>query len=80
MDYDIIFNTVDVKVIDDIALKNAKTELLIDLSTFGGFSLEAAKEFGLKAIKAPGLPGKVAPKTAAEILCKTVTHIINSYN
>ena len=80
LEYDIIFNTVDIKVIDDIALKNAKTELLIDLSTFGGFSLDAAKEYGIKAIKAPGLPGKVAPKTAADILCKTVTHIINSYN
>jgi dipicolinate synthase subunit A len=80
LEYDIIFNTVDVKVLDDITLKNAKTELLIDLSTFGGFSFEAAKEYGIKAIKAPGLPGKVAPKTAAEILCKTVTHIINSYN
>ncbi len=80
LDYDIIFNTVDVKVIDDNTLKKLTTELLIDLSTFGGFSLEAAKEYGLKAIKAPGLPGKIAPKTAAEILCGTVTHIINSYN
>lgn len=80
LNYDIIFNTVDVKVIDDNTLKTLNTELLIDLSTFGGFSLELAKEYGLKAIKAPGLPGKVAPKTAAEILSKTVTHIINSYN
>jgi len=78
--YDIIFNTVDVKVIDDITLKSTTADLMIDLSTYGGFSLSAAEEYGIKAIKAPGLPGKVAPKTAAEILCKTVTHIINSYN
>ena len=80
LEYDIIFNTVDVKVIDDITLKSTTADLMIDLSTYGGFSLSAAEEYGIKAIKAPGLPGKVAPKTAAEILCKTVTHIINSYN
>lgn len=80
LSYDIIFNTVDVKVIDDSALKNTEASLLIDLSTFGGFSFSAAEEYGIKAIKAPGLPGKVAPKTAAEILCGTITHIINSYN
>ena len=80
LDYDIIFNTVDVKVIEDTVFKTCTATLLIDLSTFGGFSLSVAEEHGIKAIKAPGLPGKVAPKTAAEILCGTVTHIINSYN
>ena len=80
LDYDIIFNTVDVKVIEDSTMEKLPCDLMIDLSTLGGFSLEAAKEHGIKAIKAPGLPGIIAPQTAAEILYKTVTHIINSHN
>jgi len=78
--YNIIFNTVDVKVIEDEALKKAKCELIVELSTHGGFSMQAAEEYGINAIKAPGLPGHIAPQTAAEILSNTVNHIINSYN
>lgn len=78
--YDIIFNTVDAKVIDDEGFKKTQAKLIIDLSSKGGFSIEAAKQNGIKALKAPGLPNLTAPKTAAEILCKTVNHIINSYN
>ncbi len=80
LSFDIIFNTVDVKVIDDEKLNDIKCELIIDLSTYGGLNLEKAEEKGIKTIKAAGLPAKVAPKTAAEILSKTVIHIINSYN
>lgn len=80
LNYNIIFNTVDVKVIDDNALSNCTADLIIDLSTHGGLSLTKAEQLGIKAIKAPGLPAKIAPKTASEILCNTVNHIINSYN
>ncbi len=80
LSFDIIFNTVDVKVIDDEKLKALECKLIIDLSTHGGLSLEKAESLGIKTIKAAGLPAKVAPKTAAEILSKTVIHIINSYN
>ncbi len=80
LSYDIIFNTVDVKVIDDEKLYDTECKLIIDLSTHGGLSLEKAEKVGIKTIKAAGLPAKVAPKTAAEILSKTVIHIINSYN
>ncbi len=76
--FDIIFNTVDVKVIEDEKLKELKCDLMIDLSTFGGFDLEYAKECGLNAIKAPALPMKTAMRTAAEILFQTVMQIINS--
>lgn len=78
--YDIIFNTVDVKVIDDKTIENIACDLIIDLSTYGAMSLKKAEECGIKAIKAPGLPAKIAPETAAKILSQTVTHIINSYN
>ena len=79
-DFKIIFNTVDIKVIDDNTLKDLSHTLLIDLSTKGGFDLDLANRLGINAIKAPGLPSKVAPKTAAQILKNTISHIINSYN
>ena len=77
LSYDIVFNTVDVKVIEDECFKNADTSLLIDLSSKGGFNTEAAEAKCIKALKAPGLPNITAPETAAEILCKTVNDIIN---
>ena len=80
LNFDIIFNTVDIKVIDNNTLKSCKDTLFIDLSSLGGFDLKEAERLGIKAIKAPGLPGIIAPKTAAEILSNTITHIINSYN
>ena len=80
LDYDIIFNTVDFEVLNDNTLKNCPCNLIIDLSSKGGFNLETAKKCGIKAIKAPGLPGIIAPKTAAEILSNTITTVINTYN
>lgn len=80
LDYDIIFNTVDAKIIENDSLKNASCSLIIDLSSLGGQNFTSAEEYGIKAIKASGLPAKVAPDTAAEILSNTVIHIINSYN
>lgn len=77
--YDVIFNTVDACVIEDEVFKNHPCDLIIDLSTFGGFSMEACKQNKITAIKAPGLPNKTAPLTSGEILCDTVIPIINSY-
>lgn len=76
--FDIIFNTVDFKVIEDSAFKNCECALAVDLSSKGGFSIPAAESAGVKAIMASGLPGKIAPKTAGEILHKTVTEILKS--
>lgn len=80
LDYDIIFNTVDVKVINDEHLENTPCCCMIDLSSKGGFSIAAARERGITAIKASGLPGITAPETAGEILAKTITEIVNSFN
>lgn len=76
--FDIIFNTVDFKVIEDSAFKNCGCTLVVDLSSKGGFSVAAAESAGVKAIVAPGLPGKIAPATAGEILYKTVSEILKS--
>ncbi len=80
LDFDIIFNTVDHRVIDNNSMKKSECKLMIDLSTKGGFDLQYANESGKLALKAPGLPGIIAPKTAAQILYETVIHIINKYN
>lgn len=80
LDYDIIFNTVDVIVLNEDTLRKCNSDLIIDLSTKGGFNLDYANECGINAIKAPGLPGIIAPKTAAEILSNTITTVINTYN
>lgn len=79
LDYDIIFNTIDAAALNDNALKNCACNLIIDLSSKGGFDLNYAKSLGITALKPPGLPGKVAPKTAGEILAKTVTELIRFY-
>ena len=78
-DYDIVFNTVDAKVIDEKAFYNCNVKLLIDLSTSGGFDISAAEDCGIHALKAPGLPGVTAPLTAGKILAQTVTEILNSH-
>lgn len=78
LNYDIIFNTVDVKVIPDDAFKECTASLIIDLSSKGGFDISTAQRCGITAIKAPGLPGKTAPETAGKILAKTVKEIIES--
>lgn len=76
-DYDIVFNTVDVKVIDERAFENCTVKLLIDLSSAGGFDLSYARDWGIHALKAPGLPGITAPLTAGKILAETVTEILS---
>ena len=77
--FDIIFNTVDVHVIDDEVWQNSECTLAVDLSSLGGFSLSAAEKAGIRAVKAPGLPGIVAPHTAADILFKTVKEILEKW-
>lgn len=75
---DIIFNTVDVKVIEDGDFENCTAELIIDLSSHGGYDSAAAEAAGITALKAPGLPGKTAPQTAGEILARSVREIITT--
>lgn len=76
--YDIIFNTVDFKVLEDTVFKKSKCALAVDLSSKGGFSIAAAQSSDVKAIITPGLPGKIAPLTAGEILYETVLEILKT--
>lgn len=78
LDYDIVFNTVDVPVLDNETLKKSPCKYFLDLSSLGGFNLEFARSVGKTADTAPALPGKTAPETAGRILAQTVTEIITS--
>ncbi len=75
LDFDVIFNTVDAEILNDSALQNCPADLIIDLSSKGGFNLSFAKALGIKAFKPGGIPGICAPKTAGKILAKTVTEL-----
>lgn len=78
LDYDIVFNTVDVPVLDNETLKKSPCNFFLDLSSLGGFDLEFARNVGKTADTAPALPGRTAPETAGRILAQTVTEIITS--
>ncbi len=80
LDFNIIINTVDFPVLSDKALKNCPADLLMDLSSKGGFDLNYAKALGFKAFKPGGIPGVTAPVTAGSILAKTVTELIRFHN
>lgn len=73
-DYDYIFNTVPVQVVDRKFLKACKKDAaIIDIASApGGVDYEAAKNLGIAAKLCPGLPGKYAPKTAGEILAEEI--------
>ncbi len=80
LDYNIIINTVDHPVLSDKVLEHCPADLLIDLSSKGGFNLSYAKALGFKAFKPGGIPALTAPVTAGNILAKTVTDIIKHHN
>ena len=76
-DFDIIFNTIDVPIFDDInVLKNC---YLYDLSTKGCLDFGVAQQNGINAVKLPGIPGKVAPYTAGKIIAQTVNDILGEW-
>lgn len=75
--YDFIFNTIPVMILDQDKLKNVKQScLIIELASKpGGVDLKAAGKLGIQAIDAQSLPGKVAPKTAAKIIFDTILNV-----
>ena len=73
--YDIIFNTIDVELQNDVK-KQLENILIIDLSSKGCITEEDIKKYNLKYIKLPGIPGKTAAKTAGNIISQTVIDIL----
>lgn len=69
--FNIVINTVDIKFEEPVA-RALSPALFIDLSTHGGFTDNAAAEYGLTYKKLPGIPAVCAPETAGEIIAETV--------
>ena len=76
--YDLIINTVPIRVLDFPQLLDLKEDcLVIDLASRpGGVNLKAASQLGVKVIWALSLPGKVAPATSGKIIRDTIYHIL----
>ena len=76
--FDYIFNTVPVRVVDAGVLQRMREDaLLIELASgAAGMDMTAAAQLGRRAIFAPALPGKCAPKTAAQILYRSIISIL----
>ena len=77
--YDLVVNTVPVRVLDEARLADLKPGcLVVDLASKpGGVDLEAAGRLGVRVIWPLSLPGKVAPVTAGKIIRDTIYHILN---
>ncbi len=73
-DYDVVFNTVPSRLIDDNIIKKLnKNVCLIDLaSPPGGIDIRAAREERLHVIWALSLPGKYSAKRAGNIIAETI--------
>lgn len=76
--YDLIVNTVPVRVLDEDRLGELKQGcLVIDLASKpGGVDLQAAGRLAVKVVWALSLPGKVAPVTAGKAILNTVYNIL----
>lgn len=83
--YDVIFNTVPARVIDDEFLSrfaggSPPWKLIIDLASKpGGVDPDAAKAHGVKLIRALSLPGRVAPATSGMILRTGILNILREH-
>ncbi len=76
--YDLIFNTVPVRVFDRRRLLCMKdTVTILDLASAPyGTDLAAAAELGRQAITAPALPAKCFPERAGEVLAESVLTLL----
>jgi dipicolinate synthase subunit A len=75
-DYDYVFNTVPVRLLEPVADRMAGSVLIELASAPYGMSSAAAEEAGIKLCLGTGLPGKTAPKYAAEVIYATIHSII----
>jgi dipicolinate synthase subunit A len=79
-EFDIIFNTIPDRVIDeDLLCKAKKNVLVIDLASApGGVNFKEASRLGVRVIHALSLPCKFSPYTAAEILKNAVLNVLEA--
>ncbi len=83
--YDVVFNTVPARVINDDFLTRFSAEpppwkLIVDLASKpGGVDPDAAKASGVKLIRALSLPGRVAPATSGLILRSGIISLLEKH-
>ena len=79
-EFDFIFNTIPVKILDKQAIDLFNPEVVyIELaSSPGGTDIDYCHEKGITHVPAPSLPGIVAPKTAADILYQCLLLILRN--
>ena len=77
--YDVIFNTIPAKVLNEGLLSSLKHGcLVIDLASKpGGVDFETAGRLGTKTVLALSLPGKVAPITSGAMMKDTIMNILS---
>lgn len=77
--FDVIFNTVPIRLFDGNVLKAMnKRALYIELASFPyGIDPEKAVAHEIRLIQAGGLPGKYAPISAGQILAENVVRILS---
>ncbi len=75
--FDIIFNTIPIEILNKNLLKKVKKDaLIIELASLpGGIDRNFAKQVDIKVVEALALPGKVAPLTVAEYIKQTIYNI-----
>ena len=73
-DYDVVFNTIPVRILGDKALESITPgTLLIELASApGGWSPGSEALQRLQVIYAPGLPAKYAPDTAGKLIAQAL--------
>ena len=79
-EFDVMINTVPVKVLGGIQLSKLNPDcVLVEIASAPfGIDFQATKERAIKVVKAGSLPGKVAPKTAGEIIGRSILPIIKA--
>lgn len=72
--FDVIINTVPVKIIDENIISQMKknTTVIEIASAPFGTDFDCASKYGIQVIKAGSLPGRTAPETAGKIICDTI--------
>ncbi|MBO5715694.1 MAG: hypothetical protein J6S23_04805 [Clostridia bacterium] len=76
--YDIIFNTIPYRIMDEeFAMSVDPNTLIIDLASSPyGIDDQLVKEYNLKYFRELGIPGRYAPVSAGEIIAKTIINNI----
>ncbi len=77
--YDIMFNTIPYRIMDESFAKRYNYDtLIIDLASYPfGMDESIAKEYKLRYYREPGIPGRYAPKSAGEIIGETIINNIH---